>query len=70
MNLQALVENPTAIQERCNLFFLLANVLGISSMQPVTHVFAFDVGMPHRVLRHMAALFHMASSSRYIMVFR
>ena len=70
VNLQALVENPTAVQKRCNLFFLLANVLAVTSLQPVTHVFAFDVGMPHRVLRHMAALFHAAPSCKYIMVFR
>ena len=70
VNLQRLVEQDTMIRERCNLFFILANILRMRSLTPVTHLFSFDVGMPHRILRHLARLFHASPTCRYIMVFR
>lgn len=53
-----------------NLCFVRQNVMLMTTLGPVTHVFLFDVGMPPNVMVHVAQLFHISNVATHIICFR
>lgn len=63
-------DGALAARERPNVLFARDDVFRLHSLNPVTHVFLFDVGMPARVLHHVARIFNASFSPQYLIIFR
>eukprot|EP01138_Halocafeteria_seosinensis_P009618 gb/GECG01009828.1/.p1 GENE.gb/GECG01009828.1/~~gb/GECG01009828.1/.p1 ORF type:complete len:351 (+),score=41.26 gb/GECG01009828.1/:1-1053(+) len=73
VNLQRVLDAGITLgrnKRTCNVAFLNADILNLSSLQPMTHIFLFDVGMPSKVLYHLGELFNKSDSARFLICFK
>ena len=50
--------------------FCCEDALALGNLEPVTHLFMFDVGMPHRVMSHVATIFAASNTTDFLVCFR
>ena len=68
----ALVEctqSITCFQKTPRTFFLDANIKDLTSLNPFTHVYAFQIGMPEDVIEHMLNIIAESESVKYAILY-
>lgn len=57
-------------QANCPVAFANTDVLNLRSLTPMTHIFLFDVGMPVKVMKHLAKIFNRSRTAKYLVCFK
>lgn len=55
--------------EQPRIFFLDSNIKSFKSLNPFTHVYAFQIGMPEDVIEHMLKLIAKSRSVKYAIIY-